>query len=110
MSSTVNSEDVLQATTWCWREAYENDFAARMQWTVADFVRTNHYPVVEVNGLGGTVSIVINAAVGKPVILDALRSHDPAAGQSLHYTWLHYAEAADTTINIATPTATCRLR
>ena len=53
-----------QATIWRWRQAYQNDFAARMQWTVADFAHANHNPVVEVNGAGGTVPIVIDAEVG----------------------------------------------
>ena len=95
-----------QATIWRWREAYQNDFAARMQWTVADFAHANHNPVVEVNGVGGTVPIVINAEVGKPVTLDASRSHDPDAGQTLHYTWFDYAEAGGTDTNVAAVTIT----
>jgi hypothetical protein len=111
-----------QATIWRWRQAYQNDFAARMQWTVADFAHSNHNPVVEVNGVGGTVPIVIDAEVGKPVTLDASRSHDPDAGQTLQYTWFDYAEAGGTGTNIAavtiagaggavavvTPTSPCR--
>jgi hypothetical protein len=93
-----------------------------MQWTVADFAHSNHNPVVEVNGVGGTVPIVIDAEVGKPVTLDASRSHDPDAGQTLQYTWFYYAEAGGTGTNIAavtiagaggavavvTPTSPCR--
>ncbi|MDP9051362.1 MAG: DUF1593 domain-containing protein, partial [Acidobacteriota bacterium] len=111
-----------QATIWRWREAYQNDFAARMQWTVADFAHANHSPVVEVNGVGGTVPITIDAEVGKPVTLDARRSHDPDAGQTLRYTWFDYAEAGGTGTNVAavtiagaggavavvTPTSPCR--
>jgi hypothetical protein len=111
-----------QATIWRWRQAYQNDFAARMQWTVADFTHANHNPVVEVNGVGGTVPIMIDAEVGKPVTLDASRSHDPDAGQTLHYTWFDYAEAGGTGTNVAavtiagadgavavvTPTSPCR--
>ena len=111
-----------QATIWRWRQAYQNDFAARMQWTVADFAHTNHNPVVEVNGVGGTVPIMIDAEVGKPVTLDASRSHDPDARQTLHYTWFDYAEAggtgtyvaavmiagADGAVAVVTPTSPCR--
>jgi hypothetical protein len=93
-----------------------------MQWTVADFAHANHNPVVEVNGVGGTVPIVIDAEVGKPVTLDASRSHDPDLGQTLHYTWFNYAEAggtganvaavtiagADRTVAVVTPTSPCR--
>jgi hypothetical protein len=66
-----------QATIWRWREAFQNDFAARMTWTVADYQHANHAPVVEVNGQGGTSSITIQAEVGRPVVLDASHSHDP---------------------------------
>jgi hypothetical protein len=110
-----------QATIWRWREAFQNDFAARMDWTIADYAHANHNPVVEVNGQPGTGSITIDAEVGKPVVLDASQSHDPD-GQSIRYHWFHYAEAgsadgnlaavtisgADTPRAIVTPTAACR--
>ena len=110
-----------QATIWRWREAFQNDFAARMDWTIADYSHANHAPVAEVNGDAGTAPIVVNGDVGRPVILDASHSHDPD-GQGLHFTWFHYAEAggtgsslaainmegADTSKVVVTPTATCR--
>jgi hypothetical protein len=110
-----------QATIWRWREAFQNDFAARMTWTVADYAHANHAPVVEVNGQGGTAAIEIEAEVGKPVVLDASASRDPD-GQRLHFRWFHYAEAgtaglnpaaveisgADTANATVTPTAVCR--
>lgn len=110
-----------QATIWRWREAFQNDFAARMTWTIADFSHSNHNPVIEVNGQSGRAPIVIDAEVGKPVTLDASDSHDPD-GKTLHYAWFHYAEAGGTGTNLAavnitgaststavvTPTAVCR--
>jgi len=111
-----------QATIWRWREAFQNDFAARMQWTVADYRHANHNPVVEVNHQLGTAPILIDAVVGQPVVLDASLSHDPDEGQHLRYAWFHYAEAGGTGTNMAavtitgansstavvTPTAVCR--
>jgi len=94
-----------QATIWRWREAYQNDFAARMDWTVKDFAHANHSPVVEVNGSSGTSPIEIDAEVGKPIVLDASKSHDPDV-QTLHYHWFHYAEAAATESNHALVTLT----
>jgi Cellulose-binding Sde182, nucleoside hydrolase-like domain/Cellulose-binding protein Sde0182, C-terminal domain len=132
MFSRVTSQDTVtgedgkpytsdQATIWRWREAFQNDFAARMDWTVSDYAHANHNPVVEINGQGGTGPIAIDAEAGKPVVLDATRSSDPD-GQTLHYHWFHYAEAGSTGASLAaitiseadspkatvTATATCR--
>ena len=110
-----------QATIWRWRDAFQNDFAARMDWTIADFSHANHNPMLEVNDQAGTMPIVVEAEVGKPVLLDASHSRDPD-GQSLHYSWFHYGEAGGTGTNLAavtisgadtakpvvTPTTVCR--
>jgi len=123
---TVTGEDGRQytsdqATVWRWREAFQNDFAARMSWTIADYAHANHNPVVEVNGQSGTAPIVLDAEIGRPLPLDASQSHDPD-GHGLHYSWFHYAEAggiganlaavtitgADTSKAVVTPTAPCR--
>ncbi len=112
-----------QATIWRWREAFQNDFAARMSWTVADYKHANHNPVVEVNGHAGTAPIVIDTEVGKAIVLDAGRSRDPD-GQPLHFKWFLYGEAgvasgnpADVTITqsetskvTVTATSACRAR
>ncbi|KAF7586819.1 hypothetical protein BBP40_008274 [Aspergillus hancockii] len=43
-----------KATIWRWRDAYQNDFAARMRWTLSgDAGGGNHHPVVVVNGSDG---------------------------------------------------------
>jgi len=132
MFSRVTSQDTVigadgkehvsdQATIWRWREAIQHDFAARMNWTVADYAHANHRPVAEVNGQGGTAPIRIDAHVGQPVVLDAGRSSDPD-GQKLRFRWFHYPEAGGTGTNLAdvtiagkdtskaaiTPTLACR--
>ena len=94
-----------QATIWRWREAFQNDFAARMDWTIKDYAHSNHNPVIEINGADGTAPIVMEAEVGKPVRLDASKSHDPD-GQSLQYSWFHYAEAGGTGTNLSSVTLT----
>lgn len=94
-----------QATIWRWREAFQNDFAARMSWTVSDFAHANHNPVVEVNGQSGTSPIEIDAEVGQTVVLDAGRSSDPD-GQQLSFHWFHYAEAGVADGNLAALTFT----
>jgi hypothetical protein len=109
-----------QATIWRWRDAFQNDFAARMHWIIADFKHSNHNPIVVVNGRTGTAPIDLDATVGQPLRLDAAGTHDPD-GQSLHYQWFAYPEAGaasgnvstvgvangDTPLATVTPTAVC---
>jgi hypothetical protein len=94
-----------QATIWRWREAFQNDFAARMTWTVADYGHANHNPVAMVNGQGGTAPLELDVTVGQAVTLDANGSNDPD-GQQLHYRWFHYAEAGLEDGNLAALTLT----
>jgi len=110
-----------QATIWRWREAFQNDFAARMDWTIKDYGHANHNPLVEVNGRSGTAPMEIDAEVGKSIFLDASHSSDPD-DQKLHYSWFAYPEAGGTGANLSevriegadtsratvTPTAVCR--
>jgi len=81
-----------QATIWRWREAFQNDFAARMDWTIKDFAHANHNPTVVVNGKAGTSPVEIEANVGQTITLDAAGTSDPD-GQSLSYRWFLYPEA-----------------
>jgi hypothetical protein len=94
-----------QATIWRWREAYQNDFAARMDWTIKDFAHANHNPALVVNGEAGTAPLELTVNAQQTVTLDAAGSKDPD-GQPLHYKWWVYEEAglagthgADVTVN-----------
>jgi hypothetical protein len=89
-----------QATIWRWREAFQNDFAARMTWTVADFAHANHNPVALVNGQGGTAPLEMDVRVGQSITLDAGASIDPDK-QKLHFHWFHYVEAGVADGNLA---------
>ena len=102
-----------QATIWRWRSAYQNELAARMDWTIKSFKDANHNPVAIVNGVAGTAPIYIDAMAGHPIILNADASHDPD-GQALTFHWFYYPEAGASAgpradVNIAagdSPTAT----
>jgi hypothetical protein len=89
-----------QATIWRWRDAFQNDFAARMSWTVADYKHANHSPIAVVNGKSGTEPVEINVKIGQSITLDAAQSSDPD-GQLIHYHWFHYAEAGLADGNLA---------
>ncbi len=80
------------ATIWRWRSAYQNDFAARMDWTIKDYAHANHPPVVAVNGDASGAPIEMTVTARAKVALDASASRDPD-GNWLSYQWFHYAEA-----------------
>ncbi|KAL4877006.1 hypothetical protein BJY04DRAFT_231159 [Aspergillus karnatakaensis] len=81
------------ATVWRWAEAFQNDFAARMQWSLhADIRKSNHAPVVIVNGdTNGPQALQIEIEAGQTIFLDATASYDPD-GDALSFTWFHYSE------------------
>lgn len=75
------------ATIWRWREAYQNDFAARMDWTIKPYAEANHPPVPR---LGHAARL--SARPGERVELSAEGSSDPD-GDALSYHWFYYNEA-----------------
>ena len=81
-----------QATIWRWRDAFQRDFAARMDWTIRSGADANHNPIAIVNGQGTLAPITIGTTVGAPVTLDATSSTD-RDGDRLTYSWFFYAEA-----------------
>lgn len=74
-------------TIWRWREAFQNDFAARMDWTVKEYKEANHPPVVKL----GHDNLLV-AKKGEKVMLSAKGSNDPD-GDALSYKWFVYSEA-----------------
>jgi len=95
-----------QATIWRWREAYQHDFAARMDWCVAEtFEKANHNPIVAFQGDSGKAVAKVRAASGQRVSLSAAGTRDPD-GNAVSYRWFVYKEAGtfkgDVTIEDAT--------
>ena len=75
-------------TIWRWREAFQKDFAARMDWTVAEaYEKANHPPIAKVDH-----ETRIVAKKGERVTLSAKGSSDPD-GDALSYKWFYYKEA-----------------
>ncbi|MBP7050601.1 MAG: DUF1593 domain-containing protein [Phycisphaerae bacterium] len=82
-----------QATIWRWREAYQHDFAARMDWCVADaYEKANHNPAAVVRGDKTKAVVNLTVRPGQIVTLDASGSYDPD-GDEISCRWFVYAEA-----------------
>lgn len=75
-----------KATIWRWREAYQNDFSARMDWTIKPFADANHPPLVKATYTGTGFN------AGDTIFLSAEGCTDPD-GNELSYNWFCYPEA-----------------
>jgi hypothetical protein len=84
-----------QATIWRWRSAFQNDFAARMDWTIKAYADANHPPVAKL-----AHSNQLNAKSGERVDLSAEGSTDPD-GNALSYEWFAYLEAGSLPLSSA---------
>jgi hypothetical protein len=99
------TETTDQATIWRWREHFQNDFAARMNWCVADeFAKANHNPQPVLNGDSTKNVITLQAKGGTEVALSAEGTRDPDEN-AVRITWWIYPEAGSLRGN-ATLTAT----
>ncbi len=76
-----------KVSLWRWRNDFQNDFAARMDWCLQSYEDANHPPVPILNH-----SEYITVKSGEGFGLDASNSSDPD-GDSLSFLWFHYPEA-----------------
>jgi len=75
------------ATIWRWREAYQHDFAARIDWSITpDFKKANHPPFAALDH-----SNELTVKAGARVVLSGKGSSDPD-NNNLTYNWIHYRE------------------
>lgn len=75
-----------------WSTAYDNDFAARMDWSMSSkYSDANHHPIAIVNGDTSRKVLQLSAAAGSVVELSARDSSDPDKN-SLSYSWTYYRE------------------
>jgi Cellulose-binding Sde182, nucleoside hydrolase-like domain/Cellulose-binding protein Sde0182, C-terminal domain len=92
---TVNGITDARATVWRWRPAYQNEFAARMDWCVKAPKDSNHPPVPAIEGFPADVSgrsVALFPRAGERFDLSATGSTDPDANK-LSYRWFVYREA-----------------
>jgi hypothetical protein len=81
------------ATIWRWREAYQNDFVARMDWSIKPYDEANHPPVPKLDH-----PMELTAKKGERVNLSAEGTTDPD-GDKLSYKWIYYDEAGTFTVS-----------
>lgn len=79
--------DTNHATIWRWRGAYQNDFAARMDWTIKPYAEANHPPVPKLAHPNR-----LSARPGQRIQLSAEGTSDPD-GDAVSYEWFYYGEA-----------------
>ncbi len=81
---------------WRWADAFQNDFAARADWSVKSYEEANHPPVVLL-----AHAAELKARPGMPVELSARGTNDPD-GDEVVYRWWQYQEAGsyDGTVEI----------
>ncbi len=83
-------------TIYRWREAVQNDFAARMAWTdTANYGSAVHPPIVRMN-----TPLEITVRPGELCTLSAEGSQNPDGG-ALEFHWFNYKEAGTYTQEIA---------
>ncbi len=76
-----------KVTLWRWRDDFQNDFAARMDWCTKSYEDANHPPLP---ALGHPEEFSVKS--GEYFSLDASGTMDPD-GDNLSYWWFHYQEA-----------------
>jgi hypothetical protein len=76
-----------KASLWRWRDDFQNDFAARMDWCTKTYEEANHPPVPVL-----THAEQLTVKSGQGFSLDAFESTDPD-GDNLSFLWFSYPEA-----------------
>ncbi|THH34598.1 DUF1593 domain-containing protein [Neolewinella litorea] len=75
-----------------WREGFDNDFAARMDWSITpNYDAANHHPVAVLNGDRTRQVLYAKVKPGTTLRPSALGSTDPD-GDALSYRWSVYGE------------------
>ncbi|QTF10059.1 DUF1593 domain-containing protein [Brenneria izadpanahii] len=88
------------ATIWRWRDAFQNDFAARMDWTLTGEVKkANHNPNLVLNGKPGAQIVSWQVKSGELVKLSAQGSGD-IDGDRVTYHWWQYKEPTATALGL----------
>ncbi|SMY27252.1 unnamed protein product [Zymoseptoria tritici ST99CH_1A5] len=92
------------ATTWRWRQAFQDEMSARVQWSILpSYASGSHPPVVVINGSCGSQPIIYTLPGGSTITLDVRKTYDPdetlPGKNELQYNWFQYREVTDVYIN-----------
>lgn len=83
-----------KVSLWRWRDDFQNDFAARMDWCVTSYAEANHPPRPALNHPSE-----FSVKSGQTFRLDADGTTDPD-GDSLVYLWTEYPEAGSAPLKV----------
>ena len=82
-----------RATVFRWREDFQNDFLARIDWgSTPNYSNANHPPEIVLNGNIDKEPLHILVSPGKKIKLNAFTSNDPDR-DDLTVHWIYYPEA-----------------
>ncbi|KAI2462934.1 DUF1593-domain-containing protein [Annulohypoxylon bovei var. microspora] len=99
-----NTYQTNQATIWRWRAAYQDDFAARMRWTLtSNFSAVGHPPVLNINGQQGPDPVIVKAKSNETYTFDAGLTYDPdypSDNSRLEFQWFLYPDTTFFTSNV----------
>ncbi len=84
-----------KVSLWRWRDDFQNDFAARMDWCTMLYEEANHPPRII---LSHPENLTVKS--GEGITLDAIDSTDPD-GDHLGFLWFHYPEASSFKGNVS---------
>lgn len=86
------------ASIWRWRQAYQYEIAARIQWQLNNsYEDASHPPVVQVNDSCDHYPLELDVKAGSSVFLDGSLSYDRNTNDStpLTFSWWQYTEPTD---------------
>jgi len=82
----------IHAALFRWREDFQNDFAARLDWSMTnEYGDVNHNPKAVLNGDTSKDILYLTTVSGEIVSLSAEGSSDPDEN-NLNYSWTYYPE------------------
>lgn len=86
-----------KATIWRWRQAFQDEMSARVQWSVqSNYSAASHPPVVSINSSCGSAPLEIEVDPEQTITLDASETYDPDANltdrNALQFRWFNYRD------------------